>query len=318
MNKAIRATALMLLLALIFSTAAVAAPTAVQGVRFARSIADTSLRPAPDALESTAEVSNGQIVRVLSAEGSWVLVSCGGTTGYALTAHFELLYDGDYSLGVGYVCTDGADVLDNPWAGNEIIARPGLGTGLAVTGTYGGWFQLGSADGSVVGYIDADSVVLRDYPRGAQDMDFVEQNTCEAAYIGQKQALRDLAQALVADAMSLQGCSYKWGAVGPDSFDCSGFVNYIYGLYGYEMQRVACDIYRSSGRLIESTDELEPGDILCFSELRNSSYVTHVGIYIGDGSFVHASSGRGEVIISTLDNEYYAEHLVGAKRLLAL
>ena len=111
------------------------------------------------------------------------------------------------------------------------------------------------------------------------------------------------------------GYRYTWGGMSPDTgFDCSGFVNYIYKLYGYSMNRVAQDIYSGSGTYV-SKDQLQPGDILCFGYGPTS--VGHVGLYIGNNQMVHASNSRTGVIITDLSNTYYTNNYVGAKRIVS-
>ena len=65
-----------------------------------------------------------------------------------------------------------------------------------------------------------------------------------------------------------------------------------------------------------SQDSLLPGDLLFFSESYSLNDITHVGIYIGDGEFVHAANSRDGVIISGVDSSYYGEHYVGARRII--
>ncbi|WP_125152613.1 C40 family peptidase [Clostridium rectalis] len=107
------------------------------------------------------------------------------------------------------------------------------------------------------------------------------------------------------------GRPYVWGAAGPSSFDCSGFTAYVYSAYG-----VALDHYTGSqyevGQAV-SKENLVPGDLVFFNTY---SSVSHVGIYIGSGQFIHASSGSGKVTISNLSGSYYVERYAGAKRVL--
>ena len=101
---------------------------------------------------------------------------------------------------------------------------------------------------------------------------------------------------------------------GPSYFDCSGFVNYVYKAYGYSLHRVAQDIYSYDGVHVDKAN-LRAGDIICFGYGPWS--ITHVGMYIGNGQFIHASSGSGCVVITNLSDNYYTRMYVGAKRLIS-
>ena len=108
-------------------------------------------------------------------------------------------------------------------------------------------------------------------------------------------------QDIVNYALQFVGYNYTWGGTSPSTgFDCSGLVQYVYKQFGYSLNRVAAD-QAKNGRHVEAS-ELQPGDILCFYS--GSSYIGHVGIYIGNGQFVHASNSTTGVIISNLAGNY--------------
>lgn len=98
--------------------------------------------------------------------------------------------------------------------------------------------------------------------------------------------------AIAQKALTRLGCRYWWGANGPNYFDCSGLVYWAYNQVGVSLGRTTAAGYAGSGKAI-SRSELQPGDIITFSY---GSGVAHIGIYIGGGSFVHASGeGSGTV-----------------------
>ena len=119
---------------------------------------------------------------------------------------------------------------------------------------------------------------------------------------------------MMATAKQYLGCPYVWAGNGPYSFDCSGFVNYVYNYYGYSLHRVAQDIYSYDGTYVDKS-ALQAGDIICFGYGPWS--ITHVGMYIGSGQFIHASSGSGCVVITNLSDNYYTRMYVGAKRIIS-
>lgn len=116
---------------------------------------------------------------------------------------------------------------------------------------------------------------------------------------------------LIQYAFNFLGRPYVYGADGPRAFDCSGFSSYVYREFGVDLPRTA-DSQSSVGAAV-SKGNLEAGDLLFFN---TAGYVSHVGIYIGDGQFIHASSGSRCVTVSELGSSYYTRTYVGARRIL--
>ncbi|MCR5661315.1 MAG: LysM peptidoglycan-binding domain-containing C40 family peptidase [bacterium] len=118
------------------------------------------------------------------------------------------------------------------------------------------------------------------------------------------------ARALLSSAQRYLGTPYSMGATGNGAFDCSGFVMRIFQMHGISLPRTA-DVQYNVGRKVARGDEM-PGDLVFFETYLPGP--SHVGIYIGGGQFIHASSSRG-VTISSLGQAYYASRYLGAKRL---
>ena len=110
------------------------------------------------------------------------------------------------------------------------------------------------------------------------------------------------------------GHRYVWGASGDkDTFDCSGFTTYIYRKNGIPLPRRA--ISQSKYGKFVSRDELKEGDLIFFdTSKRRRGYVNHVGIYLGNGKFIHASSAKKKVIITSLSKKFYSQRYKGARR----
>ena len=122
--------------------------------------------------------------------------------------------------------------------------------------------------------------------------------------------------AAIADiAMAQMGKPYVLGGNGPDTFDCSGLAYYAMINAGFSVPRYSASAYSevSSWTKITNTASLQKGDLLFFKS-DTSSYISHMGIYTGDGQFVNASSGQGKVMVSALDNSYWARNFVLARR----
>lgn len=110
-------------------------------------------------------------------------------------------------------------------------------------------------------------------------------------------------------AKSLLGTRYVWGGTSRGGFDCSGFVGYVMRNAGISLPRTA--IEQSSRGTYVSRGELRSGDLIFFNT--RGGRISHVGIYIGNNNFIHASSGKGRVIISELSG-YYANRYVTGRR----
>ena len=122
------------------------------------------------------------------------------------------------------------------------------------------------------------------------------------------------ANAVTLRALSLVGTPYRYGGNTPDSgFDCSGLVNYVYrDMLDLRLPRSSRELAQVQGPRLER-NRLASGDLVFFGSGRE---VSHVGIYVGEGRFVHAPSSGGTVRLDRLDGPYWVSHYSGAKRVL--
>ncbi len=110
------------------------------------------------------------------------------------------------------------------------------------------------------------------------------------------------------------GRRYVWGATGAkNTFDCSGFTTYIYKKNGITLPRRAIAQSKYGKRV--SRNNLRKGDLIFFdTSKRRRGYVNHVGIYLGNGKFIHASSAKKKVVITSLHKSFYSQRYRGARR----
>ncbi len=115
-------------------------------------------------------------------------------------------------------------------------------------------------------------------------------------------------------AISLVGTPYRWGGNTPESgFDCSGLVNYVYrDMLDLRLPRTSRELAAAQGPRI-APGQLASGDLVFFG---NGDQVSHVGIYVGEGRFVHAPNSGGTVRLDRLEGSWWRDHYSGAKRLL--
>jgi cell wall-associated NlpC family hydrolase len=116
----------------------------------------------------------------------------------------------------------------------------------------------------------------------------------------------------LAYALSLTGTRYRYGGTTPaEGFDCSGFVRYVFGHFGVELPRSAREMAAALPKV--DADERRPGDLVFFNT--NGKPFSHVGIYLGNGRFVHATSSRTKlVMVSELSDSYWSKRLNGVRR----
>ena len=188
------------------------------------------------------------------------------------------------------VTTDALNVRSSWSADSKILGTVRYGADLSVTGLCeNGWVRIL--------YKGETAYVSGDYVTDYQEVDH---NATEGAV------------EIANFAMTFVGYSYVYGGASPSSgFDCSGLVYYCYGQFGYKLNRVADD-QMDNGTAV-SYDNLQVGDLVFFG---SGSYANHVGIYIGSGNFVHAANPSSGVRVSSLNETYYANRYIGARRII--
>ena len=134
----------------------------------------------------------------------------------------------------------------------------------------------------------------------------------EQATAEKSQSASSKGEEVIAYAKNYLGCKYVYAGSGPSVFDCSGFTMYVYKHFGYSMGHSA--VTQAYIGTYVPRNSLKAGDLVIFNNQSNTS-IGHVGIYVGNGNFIHASSGSGKVIISSLSNAYYNARYVTGRRI---
>ena len=116
--------------------------------------------------------------------------------------------------------------------------------------------------------------------------------------------------AVTETALALRGIPYRNGGADLNGFDCSGFVWYVFAQHGLAMPRTVAEQYEVGGKV--TLEAVQPGDLVFFRTAGRG--VSHVGIALGDGDFVHAPSSTGVVRIERLSASYWSERYLGARR----
>ncbi len=146
-------------------------------------------------------------------------------------------------------------------------------------------------------------------------VDFTYSYTAAAAVSSQSShytSSNPVIQSVIDTAESFLGLPYVWGGTTPAGFDCSGFVQYVYGQNGYSLTRTTYTQWDNDGTFL-SKSELQPGDLIYFG---SGGSPTHVGLYVGDGMMIHSPSTGDVVKFSTIESGYYSQTYMGAKRIV--
>ena len=244
--------------------------------------------------EILATVSSGTNVVVLDeAEDGWYKVNYNSVEGYMSGEYLDVAAKADTALGYGKVDADGSTLNMRAGASTSFDSLCSIpsGTVLELEGIYEGWYKVTYAGNT--GYVSSDYITITTEPA-----------TSTSSALGEQ---------IVALAKQYLGTPYVLGGNGPSSFDCSGFTKYIYAQFGYTLNRTATDQLQNGVSV--SRDELQPGDLVFF-KYNTSKPVSHVGIYIGNGEFIHASTNRYMVQIDQMNTGHYANVFVYARRIL--
>jgi len=259
-------------------------------------ISAINMRSGPSSSTSLlAVVPKGELMVVEEKAGSWYKVVYKGTEGYAFADYVEYseTLEGDFGA-KGAVDGSSVHLREKPSLDAKILGSTNTGSSYDIVGVSGKWIKVKTTELGEC-WISSDYLSLNGKTKA----------TAKAA--------ASKGEELAASAKEYLGCKYVWGGMSPAGFDCSGFVNYVYDLYGYDLERVAQDIYDTNGTAVDK-ESLQPGDIVCFGSSGKS--INHVGIYIGDGQFIHSGSSSTGVIITEMDSSYYSGRFQGGKRII--
>lgn len=284
------------------------------------------------------KIARGDNVEILSRFGNWYKINAGGKTGFVFVDYIDFDEDIYVEIGFGVVSASSASSTVNirmePSVEGERVTRLLSGTKVRILGYTDGWYYVRYAE--YVGYISADYLKVYGVvygPSTANDPDALDPNITEDlpnssnyATIEETISPADVVQALEASpttsertkiveyAMTFIGTRYVYGGASPSTgFDCSGFTQYVFKNFDYSLNRSSAAQIKNGTSI--SKDELRPGDLVFFS--RAGYAVGHVGIYVGDNSFIHAPSTGDYVKISSLDEAYYLTRYVGARRIVS-
>ena len=259
-----------------------------------------NLRQEPDTGSAVLDIVPGGSPVVVRARinDDWFKVWYSGREGYVSAEYLGYSWELHSDFGTGTINGTRVRMRILPTLDAEIMGHYDTGTQMQITGVAGAWYRV--VHNGVQGYVHSDYMRL------------TSQNG--ESYSGDTQVWASSSgQTIVDTAMKYLGVPYVWAGTSPSGFDCSGLVYYVYQECGYATNRTAASLYQN-GEYVDKAS-LQIGDVICFTSGSYGS-IGHCGIYIGDGNFIHASSGTGYVTITSLSESYYVNHYYGARRIV--
>jgi len=326
------------------SITAFAAEETMYGIGFVNA-SSLRLRSEPDANSATLVYApRNDCVVVISKSGEWYKVNYNLQVGYMHQDYLKVLTRENAELGYGEVSGSGVNLRSGPSTTYGKVAVASSGEKCYILGLNNGWYKV-IYNGSIC-YIRSDYLSLTEIPYENQ----ASPNSPKFYRLGKSTGVAPSAAALngtvsvgssasadsssdsssvgsapaadtapsaagsdiVAEAQKYLGTPYAYGGTGSGGFDCSGFTMHVFSNFGVSLAHGATPQLNNGYTVSQS--ELQPGDLVFFFGTYNtSSAASHVGIYIGGGQFIHASTSRG-VIISSLSESYYASRYLTARR----
>lgn len=243
-------------------------------------------------------VTTGKKVEIIGEEDDWYYILIDGKEGYVFGAY--LIPDDAESGASGAEAADGErtgvitggtiNVRTGPDTSYSRITLVSTGKRVNILGEEDGWYHV--SFGNTEGYVFGEYLT--------------EGGELPASGVGGQ---------IVTQAQRYLGTRYVYGGSSPNGFDCSGFTSYLYAQYGYSLPHSASRQYANCGCKISKSD-LQPGDLVFFSSSGSNGRITHVGLYIGNNSVIHARYSLGKVHINSLSEGYYSRNYVGAVRVV--
>jgi cell wall-associated NlpC family hydrolase len=227
------------------------------------------------------------------------------------------------------VTGDNVTIRRGPSTDHDSICTVDTGTHAAVLDRRGEWYQLEFPKGTV-GWVRGDFLkaihvqhIARSSHRSHHHHESYVAYRHHRHHLGQHSSSSDYvaldteagggdSSGIIERAKSMRGTRYRWGEASRSGTDCSGFTSQVFRSQGIKLPRTSRE-QAEVGKKVDF-DHLKAGDLVFFHTVRGHR-VGHVGIYIGHGQFIHASSAGGQVQVNSISG-YYAHRLVGARRVV--
>jgi putative cell-wall hydrolase len=245
--------------------------------------------------EIIGQLRRGEVVRIIGNGGNnWVEIVHNDRQGYVSLAYLSVRSDGETDRGSvnrtaqdGYVTASALNMRSGPSTNSSVLRVLGNGQGVSVVEDLGnGWSRI-SVDGQN-GYVSNSYITIGQASSGSAKGDQV-----------------------IAFAKRFLGTPYRYGGMSPAGFDCSGFTKYVFSNFGINLGRTTYDQV-NNGSYVNKAN-LQAGDLVLFKQ---GSGVDHVGIYCGNGTFIHSTRPGDVVKVDSLNSGYYSRYYHSGRRVI--
>ena len=310
---------------------AFASEETMHGIGF---VTASSLRLRSEANSTSATLDtapHNDCVAVISKSGEWYKVNYNLQEGYMHEDYLRVSTRENAELGYGKITGSSVNLRTGPSTSYSVSTVSAKGDKCYILGLNNGWYKV--IYQNKIAYIRSDYVELTEIPYENKE----SANSPRFFRLGKSTGTAPSAAALNSDAPSESiesdskapstvitgtqvlaearkylGVRYVSGGASPSGFDCSGLVYYVLKQLGYSPYRTPTDQYTHGTYVAKSA--LKAGDIVFFAGTGGSG-ISHVGIYAGNGQFIHAPNSRSTVSCSDLTSGYWANHYYGARRI---
>lgn len=274
---------------------------------------DVNLRAKPSTSASVVtKVDKGTNVNIISESEGWYKVNFGDKKGW-ITAQFVSVKS--ETAGKGKILAENVNLRSTPSLSAKVITKLDKGESVTLVESSGEWIKI-KTSANQMGWVNQDYVSGKpsSVSRGAiertpkkEAVEAPKKEAVEAPKVeipkeeapkneeDSKSSEPSKAQEIIDYAKKFLGVKYVYGGSSPKGFDCSGFTSYVFDQYGINLERVAAN-QAGQGKKISKSD-LKAGDLVFFDTNGGHNNIGHVGIYIGDGKFIHASSGDRKSVV---------------------
>jgi N-acetylmuramoyl-L-alanine amidase len=206
-------------------------------------------------------------------------------------------------LTYGIVTGSCVNIREESNTSSEILGQLYRGEKVTVLERSGDWVRMSYND-SIQGWMHGDYIRIRN------------QEVSRSGGQADRSTVTSLASELLEYSKRFLGVPYKWAGTSPKTgFDCSGFTQYVFKHFDIDLNRIAADQSRQGEQI--SKQDLQSGDLVFFDTSgKVNGQITHVGIYIGDGKFIHASSPGSDVKYDTINDGFYQRTYVAGRRII--
>lgn len=278
------------------------------------------------------EIKADETLSVLEVNNKWAFVETGINKGWVLVSKIEKVKDeeptqteeqeeveeeeveevvveepvGEITM---YVNSEVINLREQPTTDSDSLARLTIGTEVKVNARVNGWSKVNvdGTQGYILSSLLSDRKPEETTNRALEEReDYSEEEPEEEiSWSVPSNPSSATGQAICDFARQFEGCDYVYGGTTPDGFDCSGFTQFVFANFGYDINRTA-SAQAYNGTYV-SRDDLQAGDLLIFNG--------HAGLYLGDGTFIHAENPRTGVVITDIDASYYVRNYLQARRI---